>query len=166
MTELHKYGRLIIGGIILIVIAWIISPALKSGDTHIYNHIHTDTITKQTYTPPVIIPNNAPVKVTIYLKPDTALRKTLEKDPIIEDVKVKKGEVDITTVNDSGQVKTEVHKLSKENKETDINSKGNVKDKEKTKTGIAIQKVAKRAKDVIEVVAIVYTFYKLLTGKL
>jgi hypothetical protein len=167
MTEIHKYIRLIIAGAVLLLFAWIMAPALNPGVTHIHNHIYPDTSKhKEAYKAPQVIANNTPVKVDIYLKTDTALRNKTVAGPVVVSEDLKGNILKITTVGDSGHVKTETHKLDPDDKSVKVNSRGEVEEKKRTNMGIAIRKVGKRIKQVGEAVAIVYTIYKILKGKL
>ncbi len=89
---------------------------------------------------------HVPVKVLIYKDRDTTLRKDVEKKPIIIDVKIKPGEVDITTIDTTGKIKTEVHVIDPDSPEVIIDNIGQVEVKQKTKAGKILQKVWKGTK--------------------
>ncbi len=108
---------------------------------------HTiDTVFIEKYIRVLIKPNNEPVKVEIYKQKDTILRKEVEKQPIIEAVDIKKNEVDITTIDTSGLLKTEIHKIEPDSKEVKIDNIGLVEEKKRSKAHKVLVKVWKGTK--------------------
>ncbi len=107
--------------------------------------IITDTVfIDRPYVPKKIKPNNTPVVVRIYRTTDTVLRVIREKETIIEKVEIKKNEVSITTIDSTGFIKTEVHKVDSDSKLT-IDNTG-LEEKKKTKAGKVLKKVWKGTK--------------------
>lgn len=111
-----------------------------------YPHTTDTVFVDRPYKVEVIKPTNIPVKVYIYKDKDTTLRKEVEKQPIIENVDIKNNEVDITTIDTAGVIKTEIHKIEPDSPEIKIDNTGQVEEKKKTRAGRAIKKVWKTTK--------------------
>lgn len=116
--------------------------------------LRIDTIVKIKYIPQIIKVNNPPVKVIIYKDRDTTLRKKLEKEKIIEKVIFKKNEVDITTIDSTGRVETDTHKIEPDSLEVKISNTGQVEEKGKTRTGKAIKKIWKATKTGLAIIGV------------
>jgi hypothetical protein len=117
-------------------------------------HTHTtDTVyIEKPFIPKKIEPNNQPVKVKVYKQKDPALRDSLEKEPIIEAIEIKKNskgqvtEIDITKVDSSGLITTDIHKLDPDSKKIEIDNTGQVEEKKKTRVGKILKKTWKGIK--------------------
>jgi hypothetical protein len=108
--------------------------------------VRPDTIfVDKPYKVEVIKTNNVPVKVYVYKDLDTNLRNQREKQPIIEKVDIKGNEVAITTIDTSGLIKTDIHKIEPDS-EVKIDNTGQVEEKKKTRAGRILKKVWKGTK--------------------
>ncbi len=88
---------------------------------------------------------HVPVKVKVYIYRDTSLRKEREKEPIIEKVKITGNQVAITTIDTTGAIKTEIHKVEPDSKLT-IDNTGQLEEKKKTKIGKLLKNIWKGTK--------------------
>lgn len=91
---------LLIFGIPILVRMFEGQPAMPTGI-----HAIPDTVrTERRFTPIAVKPNVLPQRVVVYAKPDTALRRAAEAQPIILGVQIRRESIHIQTLDQMGIV--------------------------------------------------------------